>query len=102
MLIQSSGLGNTPNGLGSLAIAYRIPFPLLVSLRGELGEFNPAQLQMGPRGARLPGRAAHPARDAVLGARPADDRERRAQDVFHRRRAVRDLVVGAADRLEAR
>jgi sulfopyruvate decarboxylase TPP-binding subunit len=28
-------------------MAYRIPFPLLVSLRGELGEFNPAQLHMG-------------------------------------------------------
>jgi sulfopyruvate decarboxylase alpha subunit len=47
MLVQSSGLGNTLNALGSLAMAYRIPFPLLVSLRGELGEFNPAQLQMG-------------------------------------------------------
>ena len=47
MLIQSSGLGNTLNALGSLAMAYRIPFPLLISLRGELGEFNPAQLQMG-------------------------------------------------------
>ena len=47
MLIQSSGLGNTLNALGSLAMAYRIPFPLLVSLRGEFGEFNPAQLQMG-------------------------------------------------------
>jgi sulfopyruvate decarboxylase alpha subunit len=47
MLVQSSGLGNTLNALGSLAIAYRIPFPMLVSLRGELGEFNPAQLQMG-------------------------------------------------------
>src|SRR5436305_1004849 len=47
MLIQSSGLGNTLNALGSLALAYHIPFPMLVSLRGELGEFNPAQLQMG-------------------------------------------------------
>src|SRR5437868_5122405 len=47
MLIQSSGLGNALNALGSLAIAYHIPFPLFVSLRGELGEFNPAQLQMG-------------------------------------------------------
>jgi sulfopyruvate decarboxylase subunit alpha len=47
MLIQSSGLGNTLNALGSLAMVYRIPFPLLVSLRGELGEFNPAQLHMG-------------------------------------------------------
>ena len=47
MLVQSSGLGNTLNALGSLAMAYRIPFPLLVSLRGELGEFNPGQLHMG-------------------------------------------------------
>ena len=47
MLVQSSGLGNTLSALGSLAMAYRIPFPLLVSLRGELGEFNPAQLHMG-------------------------------------------------------
>jgi sulfopyruvate decarboxylase alpha subunit len=47
MLVQSSGLGNALNALGSLAAAYRIPFPLLVSLRGELGEFNPAQLAMG-------------------------------------------------------
>src|SRR5262249_8782518 len=47
MLVQSSGLGNTLNALGSLAMVYGIPFPLLVSLRGELGEFNPAQLHMG-------------------------------------------------------
>jgi sulfopyruvate decarboxylase subunit alpha len=47
LLIQSSGLGNTLNALGSLAMAYHVPFPLLVSLRGELGEFNPAQLHMG-------------------------------------------------------
>src|SRR5437879_12693352 len=47
MLIQGSGLCNTLNALGSLAMAYRIPFPLLVSLRGELGEFNPDHLHMG-------------------------------------------------------
>ena len=47
MLVQSSGLGNSLNALGSLAMAYHIPFPMLVSLRGELGEFNPAQLHMG-------------------------------------------------------
>jgi sulfopyruvate decarboxylase TPP-binding subunit len=47
MLVQSSGFGNTLNALGSLAMAYHIPFPMLVSLRGELGEFNPAQLHMG-------------------------------------------------------
>ena len=47
MLVQSSGFGNALNALGSLAMVYHIPFPLLVSLRGELGEFNPAQLHMG-------------------------------------------------------
>jgi sulfopyruvate decarboxylase alpha subunit len=47
MLIQGSGLGNSLNALGSLAMAYKIPFPLLISLRGELGEFNPAHLAMG-------------------------------------------------------
>ncbi|MFI5266576.1 MAG: decarboxylase [Chloroflexota bacterium] len=47
MIIQSSGLGNCLNALGALAIAGRIPFPLVVGLRGELGEFNPAQFAMG-------------------------------------------------------
>ena len=47
MLIQNTGLGNSLNALGSLALAYRIPFPLVISLRGELGEFNPGQLHMG-------------------------------------------------------
>src|SRR5260370_38360243 len=47
MLGQGSGLGNTLNALGSLVMAFHIPFPMLVSLRGELGEFNPAQLHMG-------------------------------------------------------
>jgi len=47
MVIQSSGLGNCLNALGALAIAGRIPFPIVVGLRGELGEFNPAQFPMG-------------------------------------------------------
>ena len=47
MLIQNTGLGNSLNALASLAMAYKIPFPLVISLRGELGEFNPAQLVMG-------------------------------------------------------
>jgi sulfopyruvate decarboxylase alpha subunit len=47
MVIQSSGLGNCLNALGALAIASRIPVPVVVGLRGELGEFNPAQFAMG-------------------------------------------------------
>ena len=47
MLIQNTGLGNSLNALGSLALPYHIPFPMFISLRGELGEFNPAQSRMG-------------------------------------------------------
>lgn len=47
MVIQSSGLGNTLNALGSLALVGRFPFPIVVALRGELGEWNPAQFSMG-------------------------------------------------------
>lgn len=47
MSIQSPGLGNSLNALGSLALAYRIPFPILIAQRGELGEFNPGHLAMG-------------------------------------------------------
>ncbi|MBI2166379.1 MAG: decarboxylase [Chloroflexi bacterium] len=45
--MQSSGLGNCVNVLGSLNVTYRIPVPLVVALRGELGEFNIAQVPVG-------------------------------------------------------
>ena len=47
LMMQVSGLGNTINGLASLAIPYQIPFLILISQRGELGEFNAAQIPMG-------------------------------------------------------
>jgi sulfopyruvate decarboxylase alpha subunit len=57
LLMQVSGLGNSLNGLASLAIPYQIPFLMLISQRGELGEFNPAQVSMG--------QAARPVLDAL-------------------------------------
>jgi sulfopyruvate decarboxylase alpha subunit len=57
LMMQVSGLGNSVNGLASLAIPYQIPFLMLISQRGELGEFNPAQIAMG--------RAARPLLDAL-------------------------------------
>lgn len=48
--MQSSGVGNCINALG-LAIAYRSPCLMLVTMRGEWGEFNPWQVPMG-QGAR--------------------------------------------------
>ena len=46
VLFQSSGLGNALNALGSLAIPYGYGFPLVLSMRGSLGERNPAQLTL--------------------------------------------------------
>jgi sulfopyruvate decarboxylase subunit alpha len=47
VLMQCSGLGNALNALGSFAIPYAIGIPLVLSMRGTLGEENPAQVPMG-------------------------------------------------------
>jgi sulfopyruvate decarboxylase alpha subunit len=44
--MQSSGVGNCINALG-LATAYRAPCLMLVTMRGQWGEFNPWQVPMG-------------------------------------------------------
>jgi sulfopyruvate decarboxylase alpha subunit len=46
LLMQSSGVGNCINML-SLAINHRAPLPMVVTMRGDFGEFNPAQVPMG-------------------------------------------------------
>ncbi len=47
VMLQSSGLGNSINALASLLIPYRIPALMLVSMRGEQDEWNPAQMPLG-------------------------------------------------------
>ena len=47
VLLQNSGLGNCVNTLASLNIAAQIPVVMVLSHRGDLGEFNPAQVPMG-------------------------------------------------------
>jgi sulfopyruvate decarboxylase alpha subunit len=47
VMLQSSGLGNSLNALTSLLVPYRIPVLMLVSMRGEEDEWNPAQMPMG-------------------------------------------------------
>lgn len=47
LVCQSSGLANTFNALGSLALPARIPFVGIVTRRGDLGEFNVAQVPAG-------------------------------------------------------
>ena len=46
LLTQSSGVGNCVNLL-SLAKSCRFPLTMLVTMRGEWGEFNPWQVPMG-------------------------------------------------------
>jgi sulfopyruvate decarboxylase alpha subunit len=46
LLMQSSGVGNCVNML-SLAILHRTPLAMVVTMRGDFGEFNPAQVPMG-------------------------------------------------------
>jgi sulfopyruvate decarboxylase alpha subunit len=47
LMMQSSGLGNTLNALGSLLVAYQIPALFIISMRGDPGEWNWAQVPMG-------------------------------------------------------
>ena len=69
LLMQSSGVGNCVNML-SLAALHRTPLAMLVTMRGDWGEFNPAQVPMG--------QATQPVLEAMGGlVRRAD----RAEDV---------------------
>lgn len=46
LLMQSSGVGNLVNVLGMVQVC-RFPLVMLVTMRGESGEFNPWQVPMG-------------------------------------------------------
>ena len=47
VMLQSSGLGNSLNALTSLLIPYKIPALVIISMRGDTGEWNEAQVPMG-------------------------------------------------------
>jgi len=47
VMLQSSGLGNSLNALTSLLLPYKIPALIIISLRGDAGEWNEAQVPMG-------------------------------------------------------
>lgn len=46
VVMQNSGMGNVVNALASMALPAQIPFLILISQRGELNEFNAAQVGM--------------------------------------------------------
>ncbi|MHB1567659.1 MAG: thiamine pyrophosphate-binding protein [Solirubrobacteraceae bacterium] len=47
VMMQCSGLGNALNAIGSLCVPYGLAIPMVLSMRGTLGEGNPAQVPMG-------------------------------------------------------
>jgi sulfopyruvate decarboxylase TPP-binding subunit len=47
VMLQCSGLGNALNALGSLVVPGGLGVPLIVSMRGTLGETNPVQVPIG-------------------------------------------------------
>ena len=57
VMLQSSGLGNSINALTSLVAPYQIPSLIVISMRGDETEWNPAQVPMG--------RAVAPILDAI-------------------------------------
>src|SRR6185436_6062511 len=47
VMLQSSGLGNSINALTSLLVPFKIPVLIVISMRGDAGEWNAAQMPMG-------------------------------------------------------
>jgi sulfopyruvate decarboxylase subunit alpha len=47
VMLQSSGLGNSINALTSLLVPFKIPVLIVISMRGDAGEWNAAQVPMG-------------------------------------------------------
>jgi sulfopyruvate decarboxylase alpha subunit len=84
VLMQSSGVGNTLNALGSLLVAYQIPVVMVVSMRGDPGEWNWAQVPMG--------RAVAPVLDAFGIQHLAVEREEEADRIVL---ALASLAFGA-------
>jgi len=66
LLMQSSGVGNCINALGMIAEC-RFPMVMIVTMRGQYGEFNPWQVPMGqatPGVLEAMGMVVHTADDA--------------------------------------
>ena len=53
LLMQNSGLGNCVNTIASLNVASQIPVVMVLSHRGDLGEYNAAQVPMGQAAERV-------------------------------------------------
>ena len=96
-MLQSSGLGNSLNALTSLLVPYEIPVLIVVSMRGDAGEWNAAQVPMG-RAVRVDlRRDRRPARRRSSRRRRGGDTVRLAgtDRVRHARLPARACCLGA-------
>jgi len=91
LLMQSSGAGNCINMLGIIQEC-RFPLLMLVTMRGEWGEFNPWQLPMGQSTADILGRAGSVVHHVDDAARVGETVFAAAQMAFSTGRAVAVLI----------
>lgn len=91
LLMQSSGAGNCINMLGIIQEC-RFPLLMLVTMRGEWGEFNPWQLPMGQSTADILGRAGSVVQHVDDAARVGETVFAAGQMAFSTGRAVAVLI----------
>ena len=75
VMLQSSGFGNSLNAITSLLLPYQIPVLAVISMRGDAGEWNAAQMPMG--------RALASICDAIGVHRAAADSAETTADIVH-------------------
>lgn len=91
LLMQSSGAGNCINMLGIIQEC-RFPLLMLVTMRGEWGEFNPWQLPMGQSTADILGRAGSVVQHVDDASRVGETVFAAGQMAFSTGRAVSVLI----------
>lgn len=91
LLMQSSGAGNCINMLGIIQEC-RFPLLMLVTMRGEWGEFNPWQLPMGQSTADVLGRAGSAVQHVDDAARVGETVFAAGQMAFSTNRSVAVLI----------
>jgi sulfopyruvate decarboxylase subunit alpha len=89
VMLQSSGLGNSLNALTSLLLPYRIPVLMVISMRGDAGEWNSAQMPMG--------QAVRPICDAIGIPHETPESPRATRETVQRvgREAFQSRIPGA-------
>ena len=91
LLMQSSGAGNCINMLGTIQEC-RFPLLMLITMRGEWGEFNPWQLPMGQSTAPILERAGSVVHHVDDAGRVGETVFAAGQMAFNTNRAVAVLI----------